>query len=390
MSKILIKNILEVWTKYFGNNPKLIRSPGRINLIGEHTDYNDGYVFPAAINRYIILALQPSSEEISKVMALDPGEEMEFDVHGRDLKYDRGAWQNYVFGVVREIQKAGYDLENFNMIFSGNIPAGAGLSSSAALENAIVFGLNEIFELNIPRTEMILISQRSEHNYAGVECGIMDQYASMFGEAGSALLLDCRSIRSLTRPLHLHGYELLLINSNVHHSLAESSYNERRAECESGMDIIRDFLPEAKALRDVSLPQLESIVEHFPPLIYDRCTYVIKENARVLQSLLVLEEGDMQNFGAILSEAHNDMRYLYEITCPEIDFLIDILNEHPAVLGCRMTGGGFGGCILCLAEQGRSGDVISDQLRTAYNKRFSRQLDLIDIKTSDGTSVIQG
>jgi galactokinase len=386
---MLADSVLRSFRRIFTDEPLLVHSPGRINLIGEHTDYNEGYVFPAAIDRYIVMATLPSGSPGCRIVSLDTNRELEFSLADPPFRFPLGSWENYVIGCAWEIMEAGYDIGGFKMVFAGDIPPGAGLSSSAALENAVVFSLSELFGLDIPKEEMIRISQKAEHEYAGVHCGIMDQYTNMFGREGHALLIDCRSVRSLAKPLALEGHEIVLVNSHVKHALADSGYNERREECATGVVILQDIYPEIRALRDVTLQQLADAEEYMPPVVFDRCRYVVRENNRVLQSVLAIQAGDLDTFGEILLDAHNDMRYLYEITCPEIDHLVDMSSNHPDLLGCRMMGGGFGGCTLNLVKEGSAADIFDDTFRAAYRKRFDLDIELYSLNISDGIKIIE-
>lgn len=382
-----VAHIKGIFEQRFGSEPVLVASPGRINLIGEHTDYNDGFVLPAAIDRHIMLAVKDNlSRSVCRVYAADLDAELTFDLY-EDQVFPKGSWENYIIGCVMELRKADAILAGFDMTFSGNLPMGVGLSSSAALENAVVFGLNEVFGLELTRKQMIRISQLAEHNYAGVPCGIMDQFASMLGQEDHAIFLDCRTLESAYLPLDLDGYELLLINSKVDHSHASSDYKIRREECEAGLEIIQGYFPEAKALRDVTPAIVESLTEELPEVIYNRCLYVVRENLRVMNCMIALRSGQVELFGKYLFSAHNEMRYLFEITCPEIDFLAEEAKHHEDVIGSRMMGGGFGGCTLNLIRAG-SGDSVKETLLTAYNKHFQIQGECLDIRIGTGTHLI--
>ncbi|MCP4123269.1 MAG: galactokinase [Bacteroidetes bacterium] len=384
----LISKVKASFSEHFRGTPIIVQSPGRINLIGEHTDYNDGFVLPAAIDKYVVAAMAVNkTATVCRIYAIDKAANLEYDVMD-DFRYPMGSWESFVIGVMQEVQHAGYAIGGFDMTFAGNIPQGAGLSSSAALENAIVFGLDELFDLGIAKDEMIRIAQKAEHNYVGVQCGIMDQFASMMGKAEHAIFLDCRSMESVPLPLELGNYEFLLINSNVEHELVESEYNLRKEECETGLAIMQDYFPDIKALRDVSPAQLEAVSEHLPPVIYDRCKYVIRENLRVMNCVIALRGGAIDKFGKLLFSAHDEMRYLYEITCPEVDFLVDEARDHENVMGSRMMGGGFGGCTLNIIEKGTSEDVKS-QIGPAYEKLFGRHPDFISVEITNGTSIQQ-
>ncbi|MGB1248947.1 MAG: galactokinase, partial [Chitinophagales bacterium] len=298
----VLQKIKSYWQNCYKTAPDIIvKSSGRINLIGEHTDYNDGFVLPASIDKGIYVGIGKSTEN-TQMIALDKNEELVFSSHSNcKALFPKGAWQNYTIGVIEEIKKTGREIGDFKAVFSGDIPQGAGLSSSAALENAFVFALNKLFDLELTPWQMIKISQQAEHNYAGVQCGIMDQFASMMGEKGEVILLDCRSLDFFTKKIDLGKYQLLLINSGMSHQLANSEYNKRRAECESAVAKIKVKYKEVKALRDVSFDILNSI--KLNKTEYKRTKYILEENGRVLQSVNALGKGDVATFGKILFEA---------------------------------------------------------------------------------------
>ena len=309
MNTALISNIKTHFITKFQDNPIMIFSPGRINIIGEHTDYNDGFVFPAAVDKGIVAGLSKSNSGISTAYAVDKEEIIEFSVN--NLKPSpQGSWLNYILGVVAEIQNSNKIIDNFNIAFGGDIPGGAGMSSSAALENSVVFGLNEIFNLGLSKEEMILISQKAEHNYVGVKCGIMDQYASMFGIKNNALLLDCRTIKSKPFEINFMEHELLLINTNVKHSLSDSAYNDRRSVCESIAGMLK-----VKALRDSTEFDLETIKESITPENYQKALYVIQENDRVIKASKAIEVGDLETLGNLIYASHNGLQHQYKVSC---------------------------------------------------------------------------
>lgn len=366
----------------FKEIPQLFFAPGRINLIGEHTDYNDGFVMPASIDKGIGVAIAKSSENRSKVFALDVDQCDEIDL--KNVKpMDNGGWRNYVLGVIGELQKAGHDVDNFNMVFSGNIPEGSGMSSSAALENSIVFALNELFDLKLSKHEMILISQKAEHNYAGVKCGIMDQYASMFGEKNAVLLLDCRTITSEPYQVDFKPYKLMLINTNVKHDLSESAYNNRRAVCERVSEMMG-----VKALRDVTTEQLKTIESQLSAKDFQKALYVIQENERVLDFIEAAKAGNVAKCGELLFASHHGLRHQYHVSCEELDFLVDYARSSDAVIGARMMGGGFGGCTINLVHEDKI-TSFSEELSTAYSKQFDRVCSIYQVKLSKGTRQIK-
>jgi len=382
MNKKLLKEVRLSFTKYFATDPLMVFSPGRINLIGEHTDYNEGFVFPAAINMGIALAIQKSDTESSKVHALDKKEIYEFSLNNIQPVKD-GSWRNYVLGVISEIQKLGIVLENFNISFAGDIPGGAGMSSSAALENSVVFGLNELFNLKISKEQMILISQKAEHNYAGVKCGIMDQYASMFGENKSALLLDCRTIKSKSFKIDFKNYRLLLINTNVKHDLSESAYNDRREACERVSKLLK-----IKALRDACKQDLETIKEQISKEDYSKAMYVIEENKRVEEFTKAINIDSLKTLGALLYQSHEGLSTKFKVSCKELDFLVEQTKSNKNILGARMMGGGFGGCTINLIKKTEVAN-FKKEIGTNFKNEFNRDCSIYQVKLSKGTRVVK-
>ena len=382
MNKKLLKEVQLSFTKYFATDPLMVFSPGRINLIGEHTDYNEGFVFPAAINMGIALAIQKSDTESSQVYALDKKEIYEFSLNNIQPLKD-GSWRNYVLGVISEIQKLGIVLENFNISFAGDIPGGAGMSSSAALENSVVFGLNELFNLKISKEQMILISQKAEHNYAGVKCGIMDQYASMFGENKSALLLDCRTIKSKSFKIDFKNYRLLLINTNVKHDLSESAYNDRREACERVSKLLK-----IKALRDACKQDLETIKEQISKEDYSKAMYVIEENKRVEEFTKAINIDSLKTLGALLYQSHDGLSNKFKVSCKELDFLVEQTKSNKNILGARMMGGGFGGCTINLIKKTEVAN-FKKEIDTNFKNEFNRDCSIYQVKLSKGTRVVK-
>ena len=383
----LNRKVSTKFNEHFGGDPIMVRAPGRINLIGEHTDYNHGFVLPAAVSQAIYFAIGKSlDQDRCKLVALDFDEVYEFKLS--DVKpVDGDAWQNYILGVVAEINKVGKQVPGFNLVFSGNVPRGSGMSSSAALECGTCFSLNHLFDLGFQKVDMVKMSQMAEHNYAGVKCGIMDQFASMMGHQNQALLLDCRSLEYSHFPITLDEYSLLLCNSNVTHSLASSQYNVRRAQCEEGVGILKKNYKEIDSLRDATMDHLNTVKNQMSEVVFLRCKYIIEENERVRLFTDALTQSDFRKAGSVLRKAQFAMRYEYEITCPEIDFMADFANNHSDVLGARMMGGGFGGCTLNLIKSGTE-DTFINQLGSEYISRFSMEITPIKIEISDGVGLI--
>jgi len=382
MSATLINNVKNTFIRTFKTDPLLIFSPGRINIIGEHTDYNKGFVFPAAINKGIVAAIQKSELDFSTAYALDLNGKIEFNLDKlKPLK--EGRWENYVFGVVHEIQNKNKLIGNFNLVFKGNIPSGAGMSSSAALENSIVFGLNELFDLELSKHDMILISQKAEHNFVGVKCGIMDQYASMFGLKNHALLLDCRTIESQPYEIDFKDYQLMLINTNVKHSLSDTEYNDRRSACKSISKLLS-----VKALRDATEADLEKIIDKVTPANYQKALYVIQENSRTLKAAKAIEYGDLETLGSLIYQSHNGLSNQYKVSCHELDFLVDQAKANPNILGARMMGGGFGGCTINLIAKTQA-EAFAEKVSKAYHREFNKTCSVYFIELSEGTHLVK-
>ncbi len=382
MSTTLIKEVKSTFINKFKEEPVLIFSPGRINIIGEHTDYNDGFVFPAAVNKGIAAAIQKSSSNFCTAIALDLDSTIKFDLD--KLKPSKeGSWENYVFGVVAEIQNRNKVIGNFNVVFKGNIPGGAGMSSSAALENSIVFGLNELFKLELSKHEMILISQKAEHNYVGVNCGIMDQYASMFGIKNNALHLDCRTVVSKPYEINFKDHQLMLINTNVKHSLSDSAYNDRRSACENISKLLN-----IKALRDANEQDLETIINKVTPANYQKALFVIQENTRTLEAAKAIKDNDLKTLGSLIYQSHEGLSNQYKVSCTELDFLVEQAKKNKHVLGARMMGGGFGGCTINLIAK-KEAKAFAETTSKVYKNKFNNDCSVYFIELSNGTHIVK-
>jgi len=373
---MLTTKITSLFKEHFATKPIIIRSPGRINLIGEHTDYNEGFVFPAAINYAIYAAIQKSDSAVCKAIAIDQNEAFEFSLSNIH-RIENGGWRNYILGVVAEIQKKGLPLEPFNLVFGGDIPIGAGLSSSAALENSLAMGLNQLLDLGMTKQEMISVSQKAEHHFALVQCGIMDQYASMFGKQNKALFLDCRTLESKEYELRLGNYQLLLINTNVKHSLNESAYNNRRETCERVATMLG-----VKALRDANETELSNLKNQLYGEEYQQALYVIQENERVQKAANAIEENNLQALGNLLFASHAGLKNQYQVSCSELDFLVDLAKADTAVLGARMMGGGFGGCTINLIQSDKLA-AFKEKAQKAYRKTFDIDCSFYDVQLSE-------
>ncbi len=367
-------------------NPELIvESPGRINLIGEHTDYNMGYVLPTAIEKKIIFEFQRNGSE-KDCNIYSKGFDVGFRLDLTNLSKSEIEWENYVLGVLNEISKRTDKVGGFDCTIHSNLPAGSGLSSSAALECGLAFGLNQLFDLGLSKLDIVQLSQIAEHTYAGTQCGIMDQFASVMSEAGKVILLDCRTLKSQMIPINLEPYKLVLLNTKVSHNLATSEYNVRKRECEEGVETIKEFYPEINTLRDVSVEMLLDCQSHLNETVYKRCAFIVAENQRVLEVAAALESNDLKKVGTLLYEAHEGISKEYEVSCPESDFLVDFAKTDANVLGARQTGGGFGGCTLNIIH----GDAIESFVEKAtkeYKVKFDIDLEAFEVRPSRGTMI---
>lgn len=347
-----IKAMQSILIKAFGDGGEIhvSRAPGRVNLIGEHTDYNEGFVFPMALDFQIFLAARRRADDDVAIYAADFDQTVTFSLN-RPLRYDQEKrWSNYLRGVLAMLQEAGIKPCGMEIAFRGNIPQGSGLSSSAALEVATAITVQKLLGFSMTKPQLARLCQRAENKFVGMNCGIMDQFISMMGRQEQALFLDCRSLDYQLVPLKLGDCRILICQSGVKHTLVDSEYNKRRQECEQGVRVFAERFPETKALRDVSLEQLESVKGELEPVVYRRSKHVISENGRVLDSIAALNQGDLKTFGQLMNASHNSLRDDYEVSCPEIDLLVDLAREVKGVLGTRITGGGFGGCTVTLIE----------------------------------------
>jgi galactokinase len=365
-----------------------VKAPGRINLIGEHTDYNEGFVLPAAIDKAIYFTFGKREDPKLKIFAVDFEEEIEMaDINHFEISATP-QWPKHLLGIIKELRELGHAFDcGLNVCFGGDIPAGAGLSSSAAIEAGFGFGLNQLFDLKLSLLDLALVAQKTEHHYVGVKCGIMDMFASLFAKENQVIELDCRSLEHRYFPLTLSHHQLVLINSGVKHKLAESAYNKRRQECETGVAILKQKTPDLISLRTASLENLAEQKEEMPIEVYNRCRYVIEENKRVQQATLMLENQDLKSFGALMTQTHQGLSQLYEVSCNELDFLVETAINQPGVLGARMMGGGFGGCSINLVETKQIQHFVSE-IKRQYKSQFQRQADCMLVKPSQGVSQI--
>ena len=373
--------------KHFGGSGELYASAGRINLIGEHTDYNGGFVFPGAIDKGMMAEIRLNGTDRVRVYSVDLEDSAEFGFREEDAP--SASWARYVFGVCREIiKRCGDVLKGFDAAFAGDVPLGAGMSSSAALESTFAFALNDMLELGIDKFELARIGQSTEHNYCGVNCGIMDQFASIFGKAGSLIRLDCRSMEYKYFPFHPKGYRLVLLDSMVKHELASSAYNRRRASCETVVAAVKAAgHPSVEYLRDVDMAMLAEVKGKVSDEDYMRAEYVIEEIQRVLDVCDALERDDYETVGAKMYETHHGMSRLYEVSCPELDFLNDLAREC-GVTGSRVMGGGFGGCTINLVKDDLYDSFISRAVRD-FSAKFGHEPKVYPVVISDGARKLE-
>lgn len=374
------ETIRDQFTRHFGNEGQMYASAGRINLIGEHTDYNGGFVFPGAIDKVIMAEIKPNGTDKVRVYSVDIDEYAEFGLEEADAPSQQ--WARYIFGVCREIIKRGGEVKGFDAVFAGNVPLGAGLSSSAALESCFAFALNDMFNANkIDKFELALIGQSTEHNYCGVNCGIMDQFASVFGKAGNLMRLDCRSLEHEYYPFNPEGYRLVLLDSKVKHELVDSPYNKRRASCEHVASVIG-----VETLRDASMDDLEKVKDQISAEDYNRAKYVIEEKQRVLDVCDALQRGDYDTVGDRMYKTHEGMSKLYEVSCVELDYLNDIAKEC-GVTGSRIMGGGFGGCTINLVKDDLY-DKFIETAKAKFAEKYGHEPQVYDVVISDGARKI--
>ena len=360
--------------------PEVYTAPGRINLIGEHTDYNGSFVFPGAIDKGITAAIRLNGTNKVRACALDLDEYSEFGLTEEDIPKE--GWAKYIFGVCREIIKRGGKVEGFDTVFSGNVPLGAGMSSSAALECTYAYALNDMLNLGIDKFELAKIGQATEHNYVGVKCGIMDQFISLFGKKGHLVRLDCKTMEYKYFPFDPQGYRLVLLDTQVKHELASSAYNKRRESCERVAAAIRKNHSEVEFLRDANMDMLNEVKNDISEEDYKRAKYVIEETQRVLDVSEALKKGDYETVGKKMYETHEGMSKLYEVSCEELDFLNDIAKQN-GVTGSRVMGGGFGGCTINLVKDELHDKFIEDA-KTQFKTKFGYEPKVYDVVISDG------
>lgn len=375
------EKVLNKFKEVFGDSkPEVYTSPGRINLIGEHTDYNGSFVFPGAIDKGIIAAIRFNGTDKVNAFAIDLDEKSEFGLNEDDLPQE--GWAKFIFGVCREIIKRGGEIKGFDTAFLGDVPLGAGMSSSAAIESTYAFGLNDMLNLGIDKFELAKIGQATEHNYVGVKCGIMDQFASLFGKSGHLMRLDTKSMEFEYFPFNPKGYKLVLLDTRVAHELASSAYNKRRESCERAAKAISKNHSGVEFLRDASMKMLYEVKDDITEEDFMRAQYVIEETERVLVVSDALQRDDYETVGQKMYETHHGMSKLYEVSCEELDFLNDLAKKHN-VTGSRVMGGGFGGCTINLVKDELYDQFIKDA-KLEFKEKYGHDPKVYDVVISDG------
>jgi len=382
---MLKETVRKFFRDRFSATGAVYAAPGRVNLIGEHTDYNLGFVLPGAIDKAIVLEIKPNGTDAFNVASIDFKEETSFVANGQKTPY---SWANYILGVIMELKALGYTTPGFDCVFGGNVPLGGGMSSSAALESAFAFAINDMNGFGLTRMQLAKVGQLAEHNYAGVRCGIMDQFASLHGQKDMLMKLDCRSLEYELVPFQLNGYKVILLDTNVKHTLASSEYNVRRSQCEEGVGVIAKKHPQVQSLRDVTLEMLAEVKDEVSPVVYNRCEYVVKENIRLNTACEALKNGDILLFGSEMYGSHEGLSKFYEVSCDELDFLVDVAKSVPGVIGSRMMGGGFGGCTITVVAEANHDEFVAKAV-AQFEERFGKKPLVYDVVISDGARRVE-
>lgn len=372
----------------FGRRPRRFRAPGRVNLIGEHTDYNDGFVLPIALNYSTFVAGLGRPDRIVRVRSLDFNEQVEFNLD-RAKAPQAGAWLNYIEGVARSLEAQGNPLNGADLLIQSEVPIGGGLSSSAALEIAVGFALLSLAELPVARLALAKAGQLAEHNYVGAKVGLMDQLAAVFGRKGAALLIDCRSLDITHIPIDTADFAIVVCDTKVKHQLSASEYNLRRRECEQAVEILKFHLAQVRALRDVTLEEFESLKRYLPDPLAKRCRHVITENARTLQAAHALQMDDLITLGQLMFESHRSLRDDYQVSCRELDMMVETAAKIDGVIGARLTGGGFGGCTVNLIRKAII-EEFRQRISRAYREAFQITPTIHTVETDNGVEEILG
>jgi galactokinase len=381
------ENINNRFIQVFGVAPGIIvRSPGRVNIIGEHTDYNEGFVLPAAIDKAAYVAMSLRDDDEIHLYAADLNESFSANINNMKPVGDI-SWPNYIIGAAAQLAKQNLVKKGFNAVVMSDVPIGAGLSSSAAVESAAIFALNGLFNAGLSKMEMIQMAQMTEHEFAGVRCGIMDMFASVMGKKDHVIKLDCKTLDYEYRPFRLEGIKILLLNTNVKHSLASSAYNTRRQECEQGVAWVKEHEPGAASLRNVSKEMLDKYVLPKDVTVYKRCLFVVQEIERLLTGCDDLQNGDIAALGKKMFATHEGLSKQYEVSCKELDFLVNSVIDNDAVPGARMMGGGFGGCTINLVKESEIESLVA-AIQPAYEKATGLPLTYYMASIENGTEVL--
>ncbi|WP_304233827.1 galactokinase [Jiulongibacter sediminis] len=381
--------IAKSFQEKFNSTPTLqVKAPGRINLIGEHTDYNDGFVLPAAIDKAIYFSLRPREDDQIRLYAVDLNDEINLNLQNR--KKSKKAWANFLIGVINELLERGAQITHgFDLAFGGDVPLGAGMSSSAAIESGMGFALNQMFQLGLSRLQLAKIAQLAEHNFAGVKCGIMDMYASLFGKSEHLIKLDCRYLSHEYLPFSFDEVSVVLFNTGVKHNLADSAYNKRREECERGVEILKQRNPDILSLRDATSDDVNAAKSEMTEDVYKRCFFVTSETRRMMEATDALNNQNLIRFGELMYETHDGLSQDYEVSCTELDFLVNLVRDKTGVFGARMMGGGFGGCTINLIDKSKAREIICDVTK-AYKDQFGFEAEHFEVCITDGCTVVSG
>lgn len=381
-----IKNLTKEFRELYGAEPRIFCAPGRVNLIGEHTDYNEGFVMPAAIDFSTCVAVSARADRSIVIQSDNVSGKAEFALD-QSPENGRRHWSDYPIGVAIKLEEAGHRLRGANLLANGDVPIGAGLSSSAAIEVATALALLDNSDLTIDRLELARICQQAENEFVGARSGIMDQFIACFGKADHAVMLDCRSLESDPLPIP-SGVKLVVCNTMVRHELASGEYNQRREECEAGVLILSKHLPHLTSLRDVTANDVEHFRSELPEIIYRRCRHVVTENDRVLRAADALRSGDLQAFGQLMAESHRSLRDDYEVSCEELDLMVEFANEVRGVIGARMTGGGFGGCTINLVESDRV-EAVKQNVFSRYSQAVGKAPEIYVCSAANGAARVR-
>ncbi len=381
----LADKVRQIYQQEFSGSPRVFAAPGRVNIIGEHTDYNGGFVLPAAIDKAAYLAVGPAENGQGKWVSADFNETV--SISFSNIQKHEKSWPNYLLGIIDQFRQSGHDPAAFNAVLASDVPIGAGLSSSAAIETVTAFALDAIEGYGYDSLELAKLAQRAEHEYIGLKVGIMDMFASLHGKKDHALRLDCRSMEYEYYPLELGAYKIVLLDTGVKHELASTEYNVRRQQCESGVNILKKHYPEINQLRDVTTSMLENHREELDAEIYKRCYFVVEENKRVDKVCQALKMGSLDQVGQLMYQSHAGLQYDYEVSCKELDLLVKLVKDEILVLGARMMGGGFGGCTINIIH-GDAVEALIKKIGPVYKENTNTDLHAYEVVTGDGAREI--